>query len=61
MGDQGGLPPLFSSVSDSYANLKHGDTRNVGVIGLAVFPERGVDPWEGTPPASKPRPFAEAP
>jgi hypothetical protein len=35
----------FSGVSDSYANLKHGDTRNVGVIGLAVFTRKGVDPW----------------
>jgi hypothetical protein len=35
----------FSGVSDSYANLKHGDTRNVGVIGLAVFTQKGVDPW----------------
>ncbi len=30
----------FSSVSDSYASLKHGDTRNVGVIGVAVFHEK---------------------
>ena len=30
----------FSSVSDSYASLKHGDTRNVGVIGAAVFREK---------------------
>ena len=36
----------FSGVSDSYANLKHGDTRNVGVIGLAVFTQKGVDPWK---------------
>ncbi len=35
----------FSGVSDSYANLRHGDTRNVGVIGLAVFTQKGVDPW----------------
>lgn len=35
----------FSGVSDSYANLRHGDTRNVGVIGLAVFTRKGVDPW----------------
>jgi hypothetical protein len=30
----------FSSVGRSYAALKHGDTRNVGVIGLAVFEEK---------------------
>ena len=29
----------FSRVDRSYAALKHGDTRNVGVIGLAVFEE----------------------
>lgn len=29
----------FSSVQNSYAELKHGDTRNVGVIGVAVFQE----------------------
>ena len=35
----------FSSVDTSYSNLRHGTTRNVGVIGLAIFTERGVDPW----------------
>jgi hypothetical protein len=35
----------FSSVSRSYAALRHGDTRNVGVIGLAVFTERYAEPW----------------
>ena len=29
----------FGSVSQSYANKKYGDTRNVGVIGLALFYE----------------------
>jgi hypothetical protein len=38
----------FSGVAGSYANLKHGDTRNVGVIGLAVFTKKGVDPWKWT-------------
>lgn len=33
----------FGSVGASYANRKHGTTRNVGVIGLAVFHERGDD------------------
>jgi len=55
----------FSGVADSYANLKHGNTRNVGVIGLAVFPERGVDPWKWMPADVKrrdtARAFAEAP
>ena len=35
----------FSSVRDSYANQKYGDTRNVGVIGVALFHERGANPW----------------
>jgi hypothetical protein len=35
----------FGSVSGSYANQKHGETRNVGVIGIALFHERGSDPW----------------
>ncbi len=34
----------FGSVSASYAAKKHGSTRNVGVIGLALFHERGDDP-----------------
>jgi hypothetical protein len=35
----------FGSVRSSYANRKHGDARNVGVIGVALFHERGVAPW----------------
>jgi hypothetical protein len=35
----------FSSVRDSYAERKHGDSRNVGVIGVAIFNERGTDPY----------------
>lgn len=34
----------FGKVSDSYAEKKHGDSRNVGVIGFAVFAERGTKP-----------------
>lgn len=34
----------FSSVRDSYAGQKHGDTRNVGVIGVALFHEKGTNP-----------------
>lgn len=33
----------FGSVRDSYAQQKHGDARNVGVIGVAVFREEGAD------------------
>jgi hypothetical protein len=32
----------FGSVRGSYAGQKHGDTRNVGVIGVALFHERGT-------------------
>ena len=35
----------FGSVRTSYAGKKHGTTRNVGVIGVALFHERGVSPW----------------
>jgi hypothetical protein len=55
----------FSSVADSYANLRHGDARHVGVIGLAVFDEKGVDPWHWKPNEvemrGSARPFATAP
>jgi len=34
----------FGSVRNSYAARKHGNTRNVGVIGVAVFHERGDSP-----------------
>lgn len=55
----------FSTVAGSYANLAHGETRNVGVIGLAVFSEKGVDPWTWMPDEVKVRntanPFSKAP
>ncbi|AKT39520.1 hypothetical protein [Chondromyces crocatus] len=35
----------FGSVRNSYASQKHGDSRNVGVIGVALFHERGTTPW----------------
>jgi hypothetical protein len=38
----------FGSVRDSYSNQKHGTTRNVGVIGVALFHERGTDPSRWT-------------
>jgi hypothetical protein len=34
----------FGSVKSSYASQKHGETRNVGVIGVALFHERGSNP-----------------
>ena len=55
----------FSGVSDSYANLRHGDTRNVGVIGLAVFTRKGVKPWSWRPEEclllDRAQPFGQAP
>lgn len=55
----------FSSVTNSYANLRHSDTRNVGVLGIAVFTQKGVNPWTWMPDEIKrrdeARPFAEAP
>ena len=35
----------FGPVRESYAQQKYGDTRNVGVIGIALFNERGTNPW----------------
>jgi hypothetical protein len=34
----------FSPVRESYANEKYHDTGNVGVIGVAIFNERGTNP-----------------
>jgi len=38
----------FGAVAESYANQKYQDTRNVGVIGLAVFHENGDNPASWT-------------
>jgi hypothetical protein len=35
----------FGPVRESYANEKYRNTRNVGVIGIAVFNEAGTYPW----------------
>jgi hypothetical protein len=35
----------FGPVRESYAQQKYGDTRNVGVVGIAIFNERGTNPW----------------
>ncbi|BCU75387.1 hypothetical protein llg_01020 [Luteolibacter sp. LG18] len=55
----------FSTVNNSYANLSRGDTRNVGVIGLAVYTPKGQDPWTWMPKEidkrGKANPFAAAP
>lgn len=36
----------FSSVNSSYTNLSGKGTRNIGVMGMAVFTENGIDPWK---------------
>jgi hypothetical protein len=35
----------FGPVRESYAAKKYHNTRNVGVIGIALFNEEGSDPW----------------
>lgn len=42
----------FGSVKQSYANKKHGETRNVGVIGVALFHESGDNPHSWGSPRS---------
>jgi len=55
----------FASVNSSYTNLSGKGTRNIGVIGMAVFTEKGVAPWKyGTSELrnrTNARAFAEAP
>lgn len=55
----------FSTVAESYAGRKGDDTRNIGVVGIAVFTRKGVDPWGGMTDEDrrrgKARAFAEAP
>ncbi len=55
----------FSSVPNSYANLRHGNTRNVGVIGIAVFTRKNANPWTWMPDEvyqrDSAKPFATAP
>ena len=46
---------------NSYANLRQGDTRNVGVVGLAIFQEKGARPWAEARQRGQARAFAEAP
>ena len=56
---------MFSPVAGSYSHLRHGETRNIGVVGLAVFTEKGIDPWSGRsgdgPRRFSASPFAESP
>lgn len=43
----------FGAVGRSYAAQKHGNTRNVGVIGVALFHERGDSPDRWPPPGHR--------
>lgn len=36
----------FTTVANSKVRYSTGDTRNVGVIGIAVFKPQGLDPWK---------------
>ncbi len=36
----------FSTVRDSYANLSNHGTKNVGVIGMAIYTQKDVNPWK---------------
>ena len=49
----------FSSVGASYARITGGDTRNVGVIGMAVYSDKVS--WQEAQQRSGASPFAEAP
>jgi hypothetical protein len=49
----------FGAVQDSYTNRKYGDTRNVGVIGLAIFHESGSNPSSWTDNETRQRRSAE--
>jgi len=55
----------FSTVRDSYSSLSNQGTRNVGVMGMAVYTQKGVSPWRyGTHEIKSrtgARAFAEAP
>ena len=55
----------FSKVSDSYSSLSNQGTRNVGVIGMAIYTQKGVSPWRYGATEIKnregARAFAEAP
>lgn len=48
-------------MNSSYANLRDGRTRNVGVVGLALFTEKGKEPGIESRVRQGVRPFAEAP
>jgi len=49
----------FSSVGASYANISGGKTRNVGVIGMAVYLDKAS--WQEASQRGGASPFAEAP
>ena len=49
----------FSSVGASYAHISGGDTRNVGVMGMAVYHDKAS--WQEAQQRGGASPFAEAP
>jgi hypothetical protein len=49
----------FSSVADSYSARTGSDTRNIGVIGIAVFTPRADTRWAQPPPDSRQRTRAD--
>lgn len=55
----------FSTVRDSYSNLSNQGTRNIGVMGMAIYTQKGVSPWRYGAGEIKnrtgARAFAEAP
>ena len=50
----------FSDVKSSLSQQLHGTTKNVGVIGIAVFTQKGVNPWRWTPDVIASREKAKA-
>jgi hypothetical protein len=51
----------FSPVRESYAAEKYHNTRNVGVIGIALFNEAGSNPWtERSPPPPESKSISRA-
>lgn len=51
----------FSTVTGSYTNLRHGESRNVGVVGLALFTEKGARAGVEIKQRGGARAFADAP
>ena len=50
----------FDSVDRSYSQLSSGQTRNVGVVGVALYLPKGQDPWTWMPDEVRRRGTAQA-